>query len=162
MLIICTKDNDIVEWTNNPRSGADRWRHTVVLDRRYDQNQATEALGRALAGSNAGEALCFSAHGNDDEIGDAGDGPNDWAWNRQDIAELLKAHAPGAGPILIHACAEQVSNFSAGLAVALQGIHALNNVWVYGYNRPIDATTPYPEPAGLARQADLQGTQVMY
>lgn len=70
---------------------------------------------------------------------------------------------PGpVGPVLVHACAENVSNFSAGLALALEEERALEGVWVYGYNRPVPADARYPRPDALSRQVDLQGTQVVF
>jgi hypothetical protein len=164
MLIVCTKDPAVRNTAQNPDSGSDRWQPPpVLLDPAYSQAQATAAMATALRRLGAGEALCFSAHGNDDEIGDEGAGPGDWGWTRAQIALLLQQNAPNLNAsILIHACAENVSNFSAGLAVALEGIRALNNVWIYGYNRPLPCSGGFPRPALMDRNVELQGTQVHY
>jgi len=161
MLIVCTKDPVVVATAQNPASGSDRWVPRIILNAQLNQAQATAAIARALRGLGADDPLCFSAHGNDYEIGDAGNGPNDWGWPRAEIALLLQQNAPGLrAPILIHACAEQISNFSAGLAVELERIRALNGVWIYGYNRPLPCTGGFPRPALMDRSVELQGTQV--
>lgn len=164
MLIVCTKDPNIIAWTQDTQSGANQWGKIIVIDVFFNQVLATQALADALQQLKKNEPLCLSAHGNDDEIGDEGSGPNDWSWNRSDIATLLRNNAPQeySGPILISACADKVSNFSGGLAVELQKIKALNGVWIYGYNKPVGIAQKYPGPNNLAKQVDLQGTQVNY
>lgn len=164
MLIVCTKDPTIVRTAQDPRSGSPMWGTLVILDPRFNQAQATAQMQAALRAVGRTEPVCFSAHGNDDEIGDAGSGPGDWGWSRDQIALMLQdAMPPGfAGPILIHACAESVSNFSAGLAVALERIRALNGVWIYGYQRAVPASAGYPDPRTLDRNVELYGTQVNY
>jgi hypothetical protein len=162
MLIVCTKDPVIVRTAQDPRSGADQWGTLVIINPRFNQAQATAAIDAALRGRN--EPVCFSAHGNDDEIGDAGSGAGDWSWNRTELALILQNACPNrfAGPILIHACAETVSNFSAGLVVALEDIRALAGTWIYGYQRAVPSDAGFPNPATLDRNRELYGTQVRY
>jgi hypothetical protein len=165
MIIVCTKDPNIVAWTQDTtQSGSPLWTRIFVLDGSFDQRQANRAFAAALGLLGKNEPLCLSAHGNDYEIGDAGSSVGDWSWSRADVASLLATSAPQgyAGPILIRACANTVSNFSAGLAVALQNIPALNGAWVYGYNLAVEITRQYPDPSKLATQKDLQPTQVVY
>lgn len=159
MLVVCTQDDDIREAVEEHGSGADAWGEVVLLPK-GSRAVAERALVAALA--TARGPVCLSAHGNDEEIGDEGNGADDWGWNRRQVARLL-ARVPGpVGPVLVHACAENVSNFSAGLALALEEERALEGVWVYGYNRPVPATAGYPPPDALSRQVDLQGTQVVF
>ncbi len=164
MIIVCTKDNTIVNWTNNNQSGANQWGNSLAINPMCDQNQATQQLGYALGFLGANEALCLSAHGNDTELGDAGNGPFDWNWNVNTIAGILYYCVPPgyAGPILISACADQITNFSARLAVSLQNGRGLNGVWIYGYNRAVPVQQAFPNPAQLAQQVDLQGSQVVF
>jgi len=164
MLIVCTKDPTIVQTAQNPASGSPTWGQLIVINVALNQAMATQSLIHALGQLGPNEALCFSAHGNDNEIGDAGGGVNDWGWTRADIATLLAHHAPMhyVGPILVHACAQNVSNFSAGLAVALQHLQSLNGVWIYGYNRPVAAAAPFPDPARMGQNVELQGTHVHF
>jgi hypothetical protein len=163
MLIVCTKDPIIVQTAQDPRSGSGMWGTLVILDPRFNQAQATAAMTDALRGS-PNEPLCFSAHGNDDEIGDEGSGSNDWSWSRAKLALILQdALLRGfCGPILIHACAQRVSNFSAGLAVALERIRALNGVWIYGYQKPVPVRAGFPHPYKMDRNVELYGSQVKY
>ena len=159
MLVVCTQDDDIREAVEEHGSGADAWGEVVLLPK-GSRAAAERALVAALA--TARGPVCLSAHGNDEEIGDEGHGADDWGWNRRQVARLL-ARVPGpVGPVLVHACAENVSNFSAGLALALQEERALEGVWVYGYNRPVPADARYPRPDVLSTQVDLQGTQVVF
>ncbi len=159
MLVVCTQDDDIREAVERHGSGADAWGEVVLLPK-GSRAAAERALVAVLA--TARGPVCLSAHGNDEEIGDEGNGADDWGWSRRQVARLL-ARVPGrVGPVLVHACAENVSNFSAGLALALQEERALEGVWVYGYNRPVPATADYPRPDALSRQVDLQGTQVVF
>lgn len=162
MLIVCTKDPVVVRAAQDPQSGAGRWGALVIIDPRYNQAQATAAFERSLRGLD--EPLCISAHGNDEEIGDEGTGAGDWGWSRRQVALMLQDRLPAryAGPILIHACAESVSNFSAGLAYELGRVQALNGVWVYGYNRALPSDAGFPDPGNLDRNRELQGTQVRY
>src|SRR5690349_518312 len=94
MLIVCTKDPTIVATALNPVSGSGQWAAVVVLNAAFTQAQATNAIAQNLALLGPAEPLCFSAHGNDTDIGDAGSGPNDWGWSRQQIATLLQQNAP--------------------------------------------------------------------
>lgn len=162
MLIVCTKDPTIVDWTNNSESGAQNWGDIIILDAKSSQVDATKQLKAAL--KKLDDPLCLSAHGSDTEIGDEGSGGKYWTWSCSQIASYLGSQVPGSyqGPILIHACAKNVSNFSARLAVALENQRALNGAWIYGYNTAIGSDQRYPEPRLLDSQADLQPTVVNY
>jgi len=163
MLIVCTHDNDIINWTGDPRSESHKWSPVYILDGTKKKAGASTQLGNFLTTLGQNESLCLSAHGNDAEIGDEGSGPKDWGWTCAQIANLLGDKAPGfKGNILIHACAKTVSNFSAGLAVALQAKRALKGVWIYGYKDPIGSNQRYPDPADISKHVSLQGTQVLF
>jgi hypothetical protein len=154
MIIVCTQDPNVAGNLN----GAAAWGAFNVLPA-GPQAGANAAFAVALGALGAAEALALSAHGSNTELGDAQGG---WDWDYDDIATLLVANAPAgyAGPILIHACATSVVNFSANLAQALRNQPALLNVWIYGYNRAVGAAESYPAPGGLSRDVSLQGTKV--
>jgi len=157
MLIVCTKDPTIVDFTKSSESGSKQWGELVILT--GNQTEATIQLIEALKRVN--DPLCLSAHGSDTEIGDEGYGGKYWTWTAKQIAaHFLDATGSYGGPILIHACAKNVSNFSAHLAVALEEVGALNNVWIYGYNKAIGSDARYPDPAFLNLQVDLQFSKV--
>lgn len=160
MMIVCTKDPDIVDWTGNPVSRATAWDALVVLDRTFDQARATTQLRDAISRLRDDEPFCLSAHGNDTELGD--EGPDGWGWTAQTIAAILRQDAPRGyeGPVLIRTCAETIASFAPNLAVALEDLNALDGVWIYGYNRPIPITQTYPGPTRLADKVNLQGTLV--
>jgi hypothetical protein len=159
MMIVCTKDPAVVDWANNPDSGSRLWNAVKVIPPAANQDEASAFLGEKL--KNINEPLCLFAHGNDEEIGDPGGEKNDWSWTTDAIAKLLQDKAPNyRGPILIQACAERISNFSTGLALALGKLGALRGAWIYGYNRPVPIRKTFPDPAKLGSQVDLQGTQV--
>lgn len=164
MIIVCTQDAAIHSWTDNPQSGANQWGNALKLPHGNHQIRATTLLGHALDFLGTHEPLCLNCHGNDTEIGDPGSGPNDWTWNVNTIAGVLIDKVPKgyAGPILIKACANHVTNFSARLAVSLQNGQGLNGVWIYGYNLALSVNQSFPDPTKLSTQADLQGTQVVY
>jgi hypothetical protein len=162
MLIVCTRDRVIVQTAQDPGSGSGMWGTLVILDPRYNQAQATVQMTNALRAVRVDEPLCFSAHGNDTEIGD--ELPTGWGWSCEDLALILQDAMPRnyAGPILIHACAQSVSNFSAGLVLALERIRALAGVWIYGYQRAVPANAGFPDPNRLAQNRELYGTRVSY
>lgn len=162
MEIIITKDAGIVAWSANPGSNSASWGVRNTIPNNQNQAAANVTLAGFMGLLGANEALCLTCHGNDNEVGDAGAGGANWGWTQQQIARLLVDNVPAnyAGPILINACAEQVSNFSAGLAVALQGLGRLYNVWIYGYNRSVGINVRYPSPNQLGNMADLQGSMV--
>lgn len=164
MIIVCTQDAAVVAWSLNPQSGANQWGNVWAIPIGNNQNQATVLLGNALNFLGPNEPLCFDAHGSDTEIGDPHSGPNDWTWNVNTLAGILIDHVPNgyAGPILIKACANHVTNYSARLAVSLQNGQGLNGVWIYGYNLALSVNQSFPDPTKLSTQADLQGTQVVY
>ena len=161
MLIVCTQDDEVRSWARNAKSGASQWGKLAEIPKGSQANADTK-MAEAIAALDKSEALCFSAHGNDEEIGDEDLGG--WGWKARAIAALLKSKAPAGykGPILISACAKNVSNFSALLVVKLEEIKALNGVWVYGYNKAVDSTVPFPDPSKMDKMRDLQGTQVKY
>lgn len=119
MIIVCTQDPAV----RNNQSGAANWGAFNLLNP-GGQPGATVQLGGFLAQLGQNEALCLSAHGNNDEIGDPA--PPGWEWDVSDIATLLVTNTPGgyAGPILIHACATSIVNFSANLAQESSGTRA--------------------------------------
>lgn len=163
MLIVCTPDDDIVQTALNPNSGSGAWGEVIVLNPNLNLNQATAGIAQALNQLQNGEPLCFSAHGSNEEIGDA-----DWRWSFRDIAGLLVQNTNGYrnGLILIHACASQIVNFSAHLAVELDDWNAqhdrddLAGTWIYGYNHAVPVNARFPRPELVGQQADLQGTMV--
>ena len=158
MLIVCTQDVAIRKAATEAGKGIGPWQPVMRLPTGA-RARASEAFADALQELPACQALCLSAHGNDNEIGDADDG---WSWDAAEVADLLQENAPveWRGPILIHACARHVANFSSGLAVALEMRGAFGGLWCYGYNRPVPASEGFPSPDGLDRRADLQGTRV--
>lgn len=159
MLIVCTQDPAVRNWANTPNSGAGQWGDTVLLC--GSQEEATAMLGAMFGRLGKQEPLCLSAHGNDTEIGDEDE--QGWTWTTTDIAKLFKIYNRDYnGPFLISACAKTVANFSAGLAVAMQHEKTCDELWVYGYNRPVDIEERFPDPERLSQRLDLQGTQVRY
>lgn len=159
MLIVCTKDQTIVDWTKSSESGAKAWGELVILDSGLTQLDATIQLVDVL--KRLTDPLCLSAHGNDTEIGDEGSGGKYWTWTYKQLAShFLQAPGSYRGPVLIHACAKSISNFSTYLVLALQEIKELDGAWIYGYNTPIGSEQRYPEPNKLSIQADVQGALV--
>jgi hypothetical protein len=136
-----------------------------MIDSQLTQEEATisfEALLQELAINQS--PLCISAHGNNTEIGDDGETPaTDWGWTTAQVAGLLKGNLPAGyeGPILIHACATSVANFSAGLAVELEKIAGLCGIWVYGYNTALPREAGFPNVQLLDQQVNLQATKVV-
>ncbi len=159
MLIVCTQDLAIREAAEDPTKGGGAWGAISLLPP-GGQPGATVNFRARLAEIGEHEPLCLSAHGNNDEIGD--EGAAGWGWSYQEVAALLQENvlATWKGPILIHACATAVVNFSANLAVRLGGLPAFAGIWCYGYNRAVPSGQGFPDPTKLAQQVDLQGTQV--
>jgi hypothetical protein len=158
MLIACTQDNVIRTAATTPAKGGGPWGPIVLLPL-GPQAAATAAFAHALREMPAGRPLCLTAHGNDIEIGDFEGG---WGWTTGQIADLLRTNAPPAwrGPILVHACAETVADFAAGLAVAIEMRQVFAGLWCYGYNRDVPSDAGFPPTEGLDRRVDLQGTRV--
>jgi hypothetical protein len=158
MLIVCTQDPVVRNTATQAGKGGAAWA-PVRLIPLGTQAAADGVFAEVLGELEAGDALCLSAHGNDTELGDAVGG---WTWSTAEIAELIQEHAPAewGGPILIHACAESVADFAAGLAVALEMRGVFDGLWCYGYNRAVPADEGFPPPEGLDRRVDLQGTRV--
>jgi len=159
MLIVCTQDPNIINWTKNVASQSGLWSPIEVLPTGASQDQANAALSAAVGRLHPADALCLSAHGNDEEIGDESGG---WSFSYDTVARLLLESAPKGyqGPILIHACAKQVANFAARLAVALEKLRALSGVWIYGYQKAVDVQSRYPNPQTLDKNRELYATRV--
>jgi hypothetical protein len=158
MLIVCTQDQIIRTTADDPNSGSPAWAPVILLNE-GSQPSATAQFEGGLRALTIGSPLALSAHGNDCEIGDAD--LEGWGWSVRDVARMLDRCAPDGwlGPLLIHACATTIVNFSARLAVRL-GDSRFRGMWCYGYNRPLGSTAGFPPPSSLGDQADLQGTQV--
>ena len=161
MLIVCTQDNRIIEFTQSVESGAARWGELVELPRGR-QRQATLALKDALQRVREAEDLCLSAHGNDDEIGDEND--DGWTWTASEVAALLSENLPNGyrGRILIRACTDTVASFAAHLAVELGRRRWLHGVWIYGYIKHLAIKTQYPDPQNLDKDVELSPHQVTF
>lgn len=160
MLIVCTQDETIRNAATDPEKGGPAWAPVILLPE-GPRATAQEQFEQSLAELAEDDALCLSAHGNDQALGDAHGG---WTWSTANIAALMVANitTDWGGPVLIHACARTVANFSAGLAVAIEQHRCFDELWCYGYNRPVPSDGDYPPPAGLGDRLDLQGTQVRY
>ncbi len=161
MLIVCTQDNRIIDFTRTPESGAARWRQLVELSP-GGQRQATAELKVALARVEQTEDLCLSAHGNDTEIGDEDE--HGWTWTVSEIAGLLAENLPQgySGRILIRACTDTIASFAANLAVELERRKRLNGVWIYGYIKHLAIKTQYPDPKNLDKDVELSPHQVRF
>jgi hypothetical protein len=163
MIIVCAQDPAIQAVAMNPGSGASAWGNVYILG--GTQRSASSQFGGALRLLERYEPLCLSAHGNDTEIGDGDEVARPWTWTTTDVAALLNTYAPHnyAGPILISACANTVANFSAGLALALDGAaQYMNGIWIYGYNIAVATNTTFPNPNGLSMNVELQGSRVNF
>jgi hypothetical protein len=160
MIIVCTKDADIRRWAEDRESGGSKWDSVVAVPPGLSQDDATAFLQQTLAGLDPAEAVCLTAHGNNDEIGDEGNGPDDWGWDYQALAMILASTPKRTGPLLIRACATKVVNFSAQLAQALRQTGAQKGLWCYGYRIAVDVKDHYPAPTTLDKNVDLQGTRV--
>jgi hypothetical protein len=157
---VCTKDADIRKWAENPGSGGSAWGSVVVIPPGLNQDDATRFLVETLEGLDPAEAVCLTAHGNDDEIGDDGTGHNDWVWTCETLALVLASAKKRTAPLLIRACASKVVNFSSQLAGSLRSMGAQKGLWCYGYRIAVEVSDHYPAPAGLDKNVDLQGTLV--
>lgn len=161
MLIVCTQDNRIIEFTRSLESGAARWGQLVELSP-GKQRQATAELKAALARVGQTEDLCLSAHGNDTEIGDEDE--HGWTWTVSEIAGFLAENLPKgySGRILIRACTDTIASFAANLAVELERRRQLNGVWIYGYIKQLAIKTQYPDPKNLDKDVELSPHQVRF
>jgi hypothetical protein len=159
MIIVCTRDETIRAWTQNPKSNSAAWDGVWGIPKQLDQDDATAALAQAISGLPPAAPLCLSAHGDDESIGDPVKG-KPWEWKIPALAGILAGVKTRTGPLLISACAETVANVSAALAVALQNLGAQKGLWCYGYNIAVGSTTSYPSPDKLASSVELQGTLV--
>ncbi len=147
MLIICTQDETIIKADlKTPKWG------TVTAFPPGTQPD----LQTTLSSLKNGEPLCFSAHGNDTEIGDASS--SQWSWSYQQVALMIEGLLyDGIVPsvILFSACGKDIANFSARVVVEVEKLLETNEmeaptIWVYGYNDPIPANRPIPAPGDLS------------
>lgn len=160
MLIVITKDQEIMEWASSPESGAGAWGSLKQLSA-GTQRTANPRLLEFLSGVAQDEPLCITGHGNDTEVGDEGSGRPNWTWTHADLASLLGALVDDyRGPILMEVCANTVSDFAAHLVESLERGRLLTGVWVYGYNKSISTRHPFPNPNNLARNVELYGKLV--
>lgn len=163
MLIVITRDQDIMDWANSAESKSAAWAPVKQLSA-GTQSEANSQLQRYLSLVKSSEPLCITGHGNDEEVGDEGSNPADWTWTHDELAQQLGAGLVGGykGPILMEVCAESVTDFAAHLVLSLENRQVLNGVWVYGYNKSVDVTHPFPDPTKLDSNAELYGKQVIY
>ncbi len=162
MLIVITKDQSIIDWVNSEDSGAANWGAIKILSV-ANQGEANSQMAQLLKLVKSNEPLAITGHGNDEEVGDEGVGAADWCWTHAQLAELLGGLVPDyKGPVLMEVCADSVSDFAAHLVVSLEKLEKLNGVWVYGYNKSIGVTHPFPTPDKLDGNAELTGKQVNF
>jgi len=155
MIIVCTQDPAVIANQN----GAPYWgAFNVVPTDQQGQEPDNAQFAQWIGALGVGEALALSAHGSNTELGNAAAGS--WTWTVEAIAALLSDAPNGyTGPILIHACATDIVNFSANLAQALRNNGILAH-WIYGYNRAVGTNEDYPDPTELDKIVALQGTKV--
>jgi hypothetical protein len=146
MIIVCSTDQAIQDWAD---IASDTWGEVQVLNAPAD-------LANVLGTLPANEELCLCAHGNDGNIGDENAGG--WDWSCADIANLLQGVPMSM--LFIAACAKNVSNFSAGVAIELEALGVQDGLWCYGYNTPVSTGTAIPDPGQLSNVVDVQGSQV--
>jgi hypothetical protein len=162
MLIIITRDANIMNWANSAESGAAAWAQVKQLSA-GTQSEADSQLQQLLKVLKSDEPLCITGHGNDTEVGDEGAGAADWTWTADRLAQLLGGLATGyKGPMLMEVCADSVTDFAAHLVVSLESRRKLNGVWVYGYNKSVSVTHPFPAPSQLGKNVELVGKQVNF
>ena len=160
MLIVITKDQEIMEWASSPESGAGAWGSLKQLSA-GTQRTADAQLLEFLSGVAKDEPLCITGHGNDTEVGDEGSGRPNWTWTHDHLASLLGELVDAyRGPVLMEVCAEKVTDFAAHLVLSLESKRLLKGVWVYGYNKSISTRHPFPKPESLARNVELYGKLV--
>ncbi len=153
MLIVCTQDMTI----RKAADGVANWGTVNKLQNSLTQANATTALQHLLGAVGSNEDICFSAHGNDTEIGDT---TSPWGWDAATIAALLHKYAAGGnwnGRVLFHVCCTSVANFSARVAITL-GSLGRRGIRCYGYNRAVGSTEGVPAPANLDKNVSLQVT----
>ncbi|QQE79754.1 hypothetical protein [Alicyclobacillus sp. SO9] len=160
MLIVITRDEDVMEWASSPESGADAWGSIRQLSA-GTQSDANREMRLLLSQVQSGEPLCITGHGNDTEVGDEGSHPADWTWTHSQLAALLAELGEDyIAPILMEVCAETVTDFAAHLVLSLEKRNALAGVWVYGYNKSISIRHPFPKPVSLDKNLELYAKQV--
>jgi hypothetical protein len=161
MLIVITRDRNIMDWVNSNDSGAAAWGSAKQLSA-GDQEDANGQLVTLLKLVKSEEPLCITGHGNDEEVGDEGSGKKDWTWTHKDLAGLLGGLVDYKGPLLMEVCADSVTDFAAHLVVSLEAAKKLNGVWVYGYNKGVSVNHKFPSPSSLGKNIELVGKQVSY
>ena len=163
MLIVITRDGDIMTWAKSDESGARAWGSLKQLSA-GTKREADEQMGRLLSLVRIDEPLCITGHGNNTEVGDEGNEPAHWTWTFQDLAVLLGDRlVPGfGGPILMEVCGESVTDFAAHLAAQLGEQQRLLGVWIYGYNKSVDVRHRFSPPDTLDKNVELTGKQVTH
>jgi hypothetical protein len=161
MLIVATQDPRVRAYCQQPQSQSAAWGAVLPIDAGLTQGEAERQLIAYLSGLNPGENLCIVAHGNDEEIGDSQAGGSNWGWTYKRLARLLANNvAVTPGTVLLHTCAEDVSNFATRVVVRLEGswqnIGHLDGVVVYGYSTAYGTAQPIPRPDQLATNVQAQ------
>lgn len=165
MLIVCTRDQNVIA----PALQVLGWGAVRVVPTTtpiLSQAAATTALQGFIALVGPAEDICFSAHGNDTDIGGHG-APNSqghitdpWGWTAAEIAGMLDAliqQNGWHGHALFHVCCESVANFSAGVAVELGNL-GRGGIACYGYNRSLPTSEGVPQTNQLEQNISLQKT----
>lgn len=159
MLIALTQDQSILNWCNDPRSGAALWGQLKPVNG-GGAPTATVLLKSLLAQVGKGDPLCITGHGNDTEVGDAqSSGKQSWSWSASELADLLANNLPKdySGNILMEVCSNSMTSFAANLAQALRQKPAFKNVWIYGYAKSVSVTHIFPDPSKLDKNVELSG-----
>lgn len=164
MFIVVTHDESIREWAESDESGASAWQNVNLLS--LKDRDPDKKLAELLGGVGAGEPLCISGHGNDEEIGDEENNRFDWGWDTGQLAKLLSDHltADFQAPILIDSCGAPNKSFVAKLAIELEKLKKFKSIWIFGYDKKVDSDKkcPAPELKSLQKQIELHGVQVKY
>ncbi len=162
MLIVITRDKDIMNWVESSKSGSENWIRVKQLSA-GTQREVTQQMVQLLKLVKTEEPLCITGHGNDTEVGDEGSDPADWTWSNDQLAQLFGGLVDGyEGPVLMEVCADSVTDFATNLVLSLEKIKKLNGIWVYGYNKSISAYHPFPSPDKLDKNVELYAKQVKY
>lgn len=153
MILVMTHDPEVFEGAMDSKED---WNDTLVLWLEENYLQKLQDIDDA-------EDLCITAHGNDQEIGDEENGPDDWGFSVAFIANMLVNNLPNGyrGNVFISACMNTISNFSVRVRLLLDQNRALMNTSIVGNNRPVGMRIPsrksvewqWAKPAGASRQA---------
>ncbi len=159
MLIVITRDQIVMDWVLDERSGAEEWGAIKFLSC-ASQEEATAQLIQLLKLVKSDEPLCITGHGNDFAIGGAGSDDDDWPWSYAEFAAILPSLVDGyGGPILLEVCAESVTSFAANMAVEAVRYGSLYGAWVFSYQKSISAIHEFPHPYKMTSNIKLYGTQ---